>query len=118
MTQSILQKKSYDFGLQIFNLCRNIAEKNKEYILTKQLMKAGTSIGANIQEASEAQSRKDFVSKLSIALKEAKESIYWLRLIRDTDLGSEYLMQGHIDMCNELKYMLISSIKTAKNNGK
>ena len=100
------------------HLCRNIAEKNKEYILTRQLMKSGTSIGANVQEASEAQSRKDFISKLSISLKETKETEYWLRLIRDSNLASTPIMNGHIDLCNELKYLLIASIKTAKNNNK
>jgi four helix bundle protein len=116
MTSSIIQDKSYSFGLQVIHLCRNIAEKHKEYILTKQLMKSGTSIGANIQEASEAQSRKDFISKLSISLKEVKETEYWLRLIRDSNLAPISVMKGHIDLCNELKYLLIASIKTAKRN--
>jgi four helix bundle protein len=116
MTSSIIQEKSYSFGLQVIHLCRSIAEKHREYILTKHLMKSGTSIGANIQEASEAQSRKDFISKLSISLKEVKETEYWLRLIRDSNLASTVVMKGHIDQCNELKYLLIASIKTAKNN--
>ena len=79
-------------------------------------MRSGTGIGANVQEASEAQSRKDFIAKLSVALKEAKETAYWLRLIRDSELGSKDQVDAHIERCNELKYLLIASIKTAKKN--
>ena len=116
MTKHLIQDKSYMFGLQVIHLCRNVADKKKEYILTKQLMRSGTSIGANVQEASEAQSRKDFIAKLSVALKEAKETAYWLRLIRDSELGSKDQVDAHIERCNELKYLLIASIKTAKKN--
>ena len=118
MKSIALQQRSFDFSLQIINLCRNISDKKKEYILTKQLIRSGTSIGANIQEATEAQSRKDFISKMSIALKEASESAYWLRLIRDSKLESSLVMEKNIDECNQLKYLLIASIKTAKKNSK
>ena len=106
------------FSLQMIYLCRNIADKKREYILTKQLIKSGTSIGANIQEATEAQSRSDFIAKLSISLKEAKESLYWLRLIRDSELSSKDTVNKYIKQCEELKYMLIASIKTSKENSK
>ena len=115
MKKTPLLDSSYKFSLQIFNLCRSIASKHNEFVITKQLLRSGTSIGANIQEATEAQSRKDFISKLSIALKEAKESIYWLRLLKDADLGQQEVMENQIQQCNELKYMLIASIKTSKD---
>jgi len=116
MKNSILQQRSFDFSLQIINICRNIAEKQKEYVLTKQLMKSGTSIGANIQEASEAQSRKDFIAKMAISLKETKETLYWLKLIRESKLETVLVMDASIDQCDQLKYLLIASIKTAKKN--
>jgi four helix bundle protein len=114
MKHSILQERSYAFALQVINISRNISDKKREYILTKQLIRSGTSIGANIQEASEAQSRKDFISKLSISLKESKETVYWLKLIRDSNLESRIIMEGAISECNQIMYLLIASIKTAK----
>ena len=79
-------------------------------------MKSGTSIGANIQEAAEAQSRKDFIAKMCISLKEVKETLYWLRLIRESHLEAPLIMDNSIDQCDQLKYLLIASINTAKKN--
>ena len=79
---NILKDKTYQFALMIIQLYKTLHEKN-EYILSKQLLRSGTSIGANTEEATAAQSRKDFISKMSIASKEARETHYWLRLIRD-----------------------------------
>src|SRR4051812_20917054 len=80
-----LKTKSYAFALQIVGCCRRLSEERKEYVLSRQLLKSGTSVGANISEANQAQSRADFVHKLSIALKESVETEYWLSLLRDSE---------------------------------
>ena len=83
MKDNIIQKKSYDFALTIIALYRNLVKGN-EFVLSKQLLRSGTSIGANVEEAQAGQSRADFISKMSIASKEARETCYWLRLLRDS----------------------------------
>jgi four helix bundle protein len=84
LKDNIIQKKSYDFALKIVFIYRKLCGAN-EYVLSKQLLRSGTSIGANVEEAQAAQSRADFISKMSIASKEARESCYWLRLLRDSN---------------------------------
>ena len=81
---NIVQKKSYVFALRIINLYKFLKSERNEYDLSRQILKSGTSIGANIEEAIGAQSKKDFISKLSIAYKEARETHYWIRLLRDS----------------------------------
>ena len=83
--KSLIKKKTYEFALRIVDLYRMLISAN-EYVLSKQLLKAGTSIGANVEEAIAGQSRADFLSKMSIASKEARESNYWLRLIKDSKI--------------------------------
>jgi four helix bundle protein len=85
MSESIIANKSMDFAVRIVNLYRYLCETKKEYVLSKQLLRCGTSIGANVREAIQAQSRKDFVSKMNIALKEAGETEYWLELLHNTN---------------------------------
>ena len=85
MADSILKTKSYRFALRVVKLSKFLTTEKHEFILSKQVLRSGTSIGANIEEANQAQSNKDFVHKLSIALKEATETNYWLRLLRDSD---------------------------------
>ena len=85
MKKNILLEKSFDFAVRIVYLYKYLSEKKKEYVLSKQLLRSGTSIWANIEESQDAQSKKDFISKLSISLKEAKETMYWLRLLKETD---------------------------------
>ncbi len=109
-----IQDKSFRFAVRIVNLCRYLQSEQKEYILTKQLLKSGTSIGANVSESQQAQSRPDFVSKLSIALKEAYETNYWLRLLRETNFLTGDEFQSIITDCQELERLLISIIKTSK----
>lgn len=87
--QNIVQEKSYQFAVKIVKVCRKLQVEEKEYILSRQLLKSGTSIGANIEESIAGQSAKDFVSKLSISYKEARESKYWIRLLFDSELISE-----------------------------
>ncbi|MEP1094478.1 MAG: four helix bundle protein [Cyclobacteriaceae bacterium] len=108
-----LLKKSYDFALLIVKIVRKIQQDEREFILTKQVLRSGTAIGAMSEEAQQAESKADFIHKLAIANKEAHETHYWLRLIRDANLNSnavdELIMQ-----CSELKRLLISIIKSAK----
>lgn len=86
---SIVYDKSFKFAIRIVKLYKHLKETKKEYIMSKQLMRCGTSIGANISEGIEGQSKKDFISKLSIALKEANESRYWINLMKATDYLDE-----------------------------
>ena len=79
---NVIQEKSFAFALRIVNLCKYLREEKKEYVLSKQLLRSGTSIGVNIEEAIGEQSGKDFISKLSIAYKEARETIYWLKFLQ------------------------------------
>ena len=86
---NVIQRKSFDFAIKIVNLYKYLIDEKKEYVLSKQLLRSGTSIGANIEESIGGQSDKDFLSKLSIAYKEARESIYWLKLLQATDYISD-----------------------------
>lgn len=108
--------KSYSFALRIIKAYQHIAAEHKEWVLSKQLLRSGTSIGANSAEANEAQSRADFISKLGIALKETVETEYWLNLLRD----GGYLTTGQAGSllvdCREIKAILIASIKSTKRN--
>lgn len=112
--ENVIQIKSFDFALDIIELNRSLI-KEKEFVLSKQLLKSGTSIGANVEEATAAQSRKDFISKMSIASKEAREANYWLRLIDKSDLieinVSEWLLKS-----NELVRILTSIVKSTQKN--
>lgn len=94
-----IEEKSFQFAVRIVKLCRYLRDEKKEFILSKQLLRAGTSIGANIAESQQAQSRPDFISKLCIALKEASETNYWLRLLRATDYLSETEYRTMIVQC-------------------
>ena len=109
-----IEEKSFQFAVRVVKLCRYLRDEKKEFILSKQLLRAGTSIGANIAESQQAQSRPDFISKLSIALKEASETNYWLRLLRATDYLSETEYRTMIVQCKELERLLTSILKSAK----
>ena len=113
---SVLQDKSLAFALQIIQTYKRIVDTHKEYVLSKQLLKAGTAIGALIRESAYAQSKADFVSKLGIALKEAYETEYWLILLRESSYLEEQHAQGLIEHNKSLIRMLISSINTAKSS--
>lgn len=85
MSTNVSVQKSFDFAVRIVNLYKYLTNEQKEYVLSKQLLRCGTNIGANISEAQRAQSKADFISKMSIALKEANETLYWLKLLYKTD---------------------------------
>lgn len=99
--ESIIQKKSYRFSIRIVRLYQYLVKKN-EYVLAKQILRCGTSVGANIEESSGGQSKKDFLSKFSIAYKEARETRYWLRILKDTDYLSEHIFKSLLNDCEEI----------------
>ena len=109
-----LQNKSFCFAVRIVNLCKILRTERREFTLSGQLLRAGTSIGANVSEAQQAQSRADFVSKLNIALKEAKETEYWLRLLAATDYLAKQEYDSIASDCDELVKILVTSIKTIR----
>ncbi len=116
--KSILVVKSYAFAVRIVNLVQFLRKEKSEYVLSKQVLRSGTAIGALIREAEFAQSKSDFVHKLSIALKEANETDYWICLLKDTNYISVSEYESLASDCSELIYILISSIKTVKNKEK
>ena len=109
-------EKAKDFAVDIVNLCRRIKSAHHESVLTNQLLRCGTSIGANIHESKYAQSTADFVSKMQIALKECYESEYWLELLQRTNYLSAEEYRSLRNTCGSLRRMLISSINTASGN--
>ena len=118
MAESILKSKSYDFALRMIKLYQHLVNGKKEFVLSKQVLRSGTSIGANIEEANQGQSKADFIHKLSIAHKEAFETNYWLRLLRDSEILEENIASSMLADCEEIQRMLTSSIKTSKSSPK
>ena len=116
MNDNILVNKSFKFAIRIVKLYKYLCDSKKEYTLSKQLLRSGTSIGANINEAQEAQSKNDFISKLSISLKEARESKYWIELLKETDYLSKSEANSIIEDLVEILKLLTSIIKSTKNN--
>ena len=115
MKRNVLKEKSFDFALQIIHLYKILISK-KEYVLSKQMLRSGTSIGANVREAEYAQSRADFIHKLSIALKEANETEYWIELLHLSDyLTDEDFYKSKSGISEQLR-LLTSIINTSKNN--
>lgn len=112
---NILLPKSYKFALRTINLYKFLSEQKKEFVLSKQLLRSGTAIGALIKEGEHAQSRADFLNKLNVALKEANETEYWLRLLKDSNVLSEKEFTSIYPDCCELIRLLISIIKTLKS---
>lgn len=113
-SKNILKDKSYQFSLDIIKLCKYLQETQKERILSNQVLRSGTAIGALLCEAEYAQSLPDFINKLSISLKEANETRYWIRLLRDSMYIEQPYSKEFLDQLNQLISMLISSINTSK----
>ena len=109
-----VKEKSFRFSVRIVKLCRFLRETKKEFVMSKQLLRCGTSIGANVAESQQAQSRPDFTSKLNIALKEAVETDYWLKLLYETGYLTKAQFMSIISDCDELERMLASIVKTTK----
>ena len=115
-TDSLLHAKSYVFALRIIRMTKFLRENKQEFILSKQILRSGTAIGALVRESEFAQSRPDFINKLSVALKEANETDYWLNLLKDSDYIANNSFDSIDSDCGELIALLTSSIKTVKNN--
>ncbi len=111
-----LEEKSFRFAVRIVRLCSHLQKNKNEYVLSKQVLRSGTSIGANVADAQHAQSRPDFISKLSIALKEAAETDYWIRLLLQTNYLSEAEYGSIIQDCKELEKLLTAIIKSTKKD--
>ena len=111
----ILKEKSYMFAVRIVRLAQFLQQEKREFVLNKQVLKSGTSVGALIREVEFAQSDADYINKLSVSLKEANETAFWLSLLKDTDYLEENLFNSLFADCNELISILIPSINTMKN---
>ena len=115
-TGNVVQEKSYAFALRVVKMYQHLTKQRKEFVLSKQLLRSGTSIGANVEEAIGGQSRKDFAAKLNIAYKEARETHYWLRLLRDSGYLNETESTSILTDCDELLKLTGSILKTMKRN--
>ena len=112
--ENVILEKSYRLSVRIVRLNQYIRSNHREYVLSRQLLRAGTSIGANVTEAQHAQSKADFIAKLSIALKETGETKYWLRLLNETDYLPDAGFRSVMRDCIEVERLLIAIIKSAK----
>ena len=116
MTESIVFNKSKDFAVRVVKLYKWLINEHREFVMSKQCLRCGTSIGVNLAEALREQSRPDFISKLQIALKEANETLYWLELLKETDYVTAEMFDSLNSDCVELIKMLTSIIVTTKQN--
>ena len=112
--KSAIADESYSFAVRIVNLYRHLTMKKNEFVLSKQVLRCGTSIGANVREGQEGQSKADFVSKFGIALKECNETLYWLDLLHDTHYVTDVQHKSLKSDCTELKRLLVSIVKTSR----
>ena len=112
---NLIEQKSYDFAVRIVNLYKHLKSTHKEAILSKQILRSGTSIGANVCEATRAQSKNDFIAKINIALKEAYETDYWLRLLNDTDYITEDEFKSIYLDCQYISNILARILITSRN---
>jgi len=113
---NVIVSKSKSFAVRIIRLYQHLSNDKKEFILSKQILRSGTSIGANVREAHRGQSKKDFIAKMNIALKEAAETEYWLELLHETDYIDASAYESIYKDCNELNKLLISIIKSSNKN--
>src|SRR5215216_1208660 len=112
--RSIIYQKAYAFALEVVKLYKYLSSEKKEFVISKQLLKSGTSIGANVNEAISSESKKDFVHKLGIALKEARETLYWLNLLKDSDFITTEQFSSMNSSCNSIIKILSSIILTTR----
>lgn len=116
MKENIIQKKSYSYTLRIVSLYKELIENKKEFVLSKQILRSGTSIGSNVEEAIGGQSRKDFLAKLSIAYKEARETHYWIRILLDSGYIDNVYAKSLISDCEEILRIIGSIQMTVRKN--
>ena len=115
MKKNPIKDKSYSFALKSINTYKNLQQK-QEFVLSKQFLRSATSIGANIEEGIQAESKKDFIHKLSISQKEAFETHYWIRLLRDADYLDKQIAMDLIKDCEEIQKIITAILKTSKKN--
>ena len=115
MEPNIIETKSFEFAIRIVNLYKHLASKKKEYVMSKQLLRCGTSIGANVAEAQKAQTRADFHTKMNIAMKEANETYYWIRLLYKTNYLSERESSSLEQDIKEIIAIITAICKTTDN---
>ena len=116
MTESLVYNKAFNFAVEIIHVYKYLCSEKNEYTLSKQILKSGTSIGANIKEGIYGQSKKDFLSKFSIALKECSETMYWLKLLEASEYIDNTISKKLINECNEINRLLSSIVKSTKKN--
>ncbi len=114
--ETVLEEKSFALAIRIVRLSQYLSEEKREYVLSKQILRSGTSIGALVREAKYAQSKADFLNKLSIALKEANETEYWLKLLKETHYLTESMFYSILPQVKEVLRVLITSTKTVKRS--
>ena len=114
--ENVSVTKSLEFAVRIVKLCRYLVEEKKEYVLSKQLLRSGTSIGANVREGAYGESKKDFISKMSIALKEASETEYWLELLMRTEYITEKQYESIRNDNSEIAKILTAIVKESKKS--
>lgn len=114
-SDNIILEKTYAFAIRIVKTYKYLAEEKKEYVLSRQLLRSGTSIGANTEEAIGGQTEKDFYAKLNIVYKEARETHYWIRLLKDTNFFEENQAQSLLNDCEEILKITGSIFKTIKH---
>ncbi len=114
-SKSIVMNKAYAFSIHIIGLCKDMQSQKKEYVLSKQLLRSGTAIGALIMEGEHAQSKADFLNKMNVALKEANETKYWLMLLHDTGYIDDRTFEAFLPDIKEILRLLVSIVKTTKN---
>ena len=113
--ENVIKEKSKKFAIRIVRLYQYLQEEKKEYVLSKQLLRSGTSVGANVNEALQGQSRKDFIAKMSISLKEINETEYWLELLKETNYITREQYESISKDCKEVAKLLTSIVKTSKS---
>ena len=116
MSNGVVSQKSYAFAIRIVKLYKYLTHEHKEYVLSKQVLRSGTAVGALIREAKFAQSKADFINKMSIALKEANETNYWIDLLHDTEYINQKMYKDIEKDINEIISLLVSIVKSSKNN--
>ena len=113
---SVIAEKSFQFAVRVVRLYQYMCNEKREFVMSKQFLRCGTSIGANVHEALQAQGKRDFLSKINISLKEAYETQYWIKLLHATDYLEDKHKESMLNDCKELTNMLVSAVKTTKKN--
>lgn len=116
MKNNIIQNKTYNFSLKVIQFYKYLIEEKKEYVLARQILRSGTSVGANIEEALGAYSKKEFLSKITISYKEARETVYWLRLFKDSMIVEGNFCDSMLSDCNEIIKIISSIQRTLKES--